>query len=685
MRWVLLASLALLSAGIASAQSPVHFADPGLKAAVEDELWVVDPTPEDMLELDSLDASGYDVKDLTGLEYALNLRSFTCDHSEISDLSPLSGLHELTFVALNTNFVSDLSPLSGLENLTDLNIHDNDISDISPLAGLANLSFLDLHANQIVDISAVSSLSSLDTLILEGNLITDISPISGLGNLTFLRLGGNEISDLSPLSGLSRLDTLSLYGNRISDLSPLSGLSGLRSLILPSNEISDIGPLTSLRSLSNLDLARNPLSADACSQYIPQILANNPGIYLQYDSCTTRRLSILASVGGSVIVPGEGQFEFEEGETVRIVARANAGFAFTGFSGTYASGSNPLFLTMDRDHEIQANFAAVLDVIHVDDDASNDPVAGDTRFSDLQENGGPDHPFDSIQEAIAAAAVDATIFVHAGTYHESIDLLGKSVMLTGFDPQEPNNAAWPVLDGGKTSPVVNFTRGEDANCVLAGLIVTAGGERSVAVIRCAGASPTIVNCLVAGNHVSDPDGAVVSCADSHAAFINCTIANNYAGTAGAAVYLHNSPVTIANSILWDNAPAQIRSVDAVMPAVSYCNVAGGWPGAGNFSADPLFVAAGYWANRYAPAIQVKPDEANAVWVAGDYHLRSQAGRWDSLMRKWLKDKEISPCIDAGDPAASAGREPQLNGGIINLGAYGGTSEASKSPSRTPSP
>ncbi len=42
------------------------------------------------------------------------------------------------------------------------------------------------------------------------------------------------------------------------------------------------------------------------------------------------------------------------------------------------------------------------------------------------------------------------------------------------------------------------------------------------------------------------------------------------------------------------------------------------------------------------------------------------------------DEVTSPCIDAGDPMSPIGLEPFPNGGIINMGAYGGTSEASKS-------
>jgi L-ascorbate metabolism protein UlaG (beta-lactamase superfamily) len=65
-------------------------------------------------------------------------------------------------------------------------------------------------------------------------------------------------------------------------------------------------------------------------------------------------------------------------------------------------------------------------------------------------------------------------------------------------------------------------------------------------------------------------------------------------------------------------------------------------------------------------------------VDGDYHLKSQAGRWDPASQSWVKDDVTSPCIDAGDPNSPVGQEPEPNGGRINMGAYGGTKEASKS-------
>ncbi len=107
----------------------------------------------------------------------------------------------------------------------------------------------------------------------------------------------------------------------------------------------------------------------------------------------------------------------------------------------------------------------------------------------------------SAQEAIDVAADSVVILVRAGTYRESIDLLGKRVGLTGFDPNDPSKAAWPVIDGGGSSgPVVSFTHGEDPNCVLQGFVITGGKGTSAGAIRCSGSSPTIVNCLIEGNH-----------------------------------------------------------------------------------------------------------------------------------------------------------------------------------------
>ncbi len=93
----------------------------------------------------------------------------------------------------------------------------------------------------------------------------------------------------------------------------------------------------------------------------------------------------------------------------------------------------------------------------------------------------------------------------------------------------------------------------------------------------------------------------------------------------------------------------------------------------SIDADPCFVSSGHWNLNGTPY-----DPYDDVWIDGDYHLISQAGRWDPDSQTWVIDDVTSSCVDAGDPNSPVGDEPQPNGGRINLGAYGGTAEASKS-------
>jgi hypothetical protein len=536
--------------------------------------------------------------------------------------------------------------------------------------------------NAISDLTGLEYATNLTDLNLKYHKVTDLSPLSGLIHLRSVVLFGNGFSDISPLSTLAELESLDIESNEVRDISALAGLPNLASLCLHRNPIPDISPLTSLTSLEWLDLRALPLNQDAYDVHIPQIEANNPGITILHDWVFNGQLLISSSRGGSVVTPGEGTFTLAFGETLWLEARADPGFIFTGWSGTLTATENPLFFTADQDYALQANFICVLETIHVDDDAPADPGPDDSAVSDPLENGTREHPFDRIREAIDIAGNGATIFVQAGTYHETIDFLGKQLKLTGFDPEDPNKAGWPVIDGNGSGPVVSFTRSEDKNCLLTGFVITGGKSRTGAGIRCTTSSPTISNCLIAGNRATDWNGAAILCADSQAAFINCTIVDNCGGQFGASVFLMQGQVTIANSILWNNWPKEVDSEGDNLPPVRYSVVAGGWPGLRNLQTDPLFAALGRWVDRGNPAVTVPASDPSSTWVMGDYHLQSQAGRWDPKTGTWLQDKATSPCIDGGDPATPVGQEPPPNGGIINMGAYGGTAQASKSRSGT---
>jgi len=197
-------------------------------------------------------------------------------------------------------------------------------------------------------------------------------------------------------------------------------------------------------------------------------------------------------------------------------------------------------------------------------------------------------------------------------------------------------------------------------------------------------SAKLINNIIAGNMVTDGDGGGIHCRNSSLIMINNTIAGNfspYTGWegSGGVITIFGSSAEIINSIIWNNYELPIVTTEEdhdeqifgitfeprpVSLSVRYSAVQGGWPGEGNIDVDPCFVNLGR--------------QDAWTWFNGDYHLKSQAGRWDAKERRWTIDEVTSPCIDAGDPMTPIGLEPFRNGGRINMGAYGGTAEASKS-------
>ncbi len=220
--------------------TPVNIPDAALEADIRDELnkQTGTLTQADLLRLTTLtDFSLAATSDLTGLEFAENLKSLNLSGNKISNLTPISGLINLTDLNLSDNNISDVTPLGGLIKLTDLNLSGNDIPILTPLSGLKNLTELFLRSAGIRNINPLSDLKNLTDLRLSSNGISDLAPLSGLKNLTDLRLNSNGISDLAPLSGLTNLTLLNLDFNLISNLDALIPLFRLKHLQLEVNFI----------------------------------------------------------------------------------------------------------------------------------------------------------------------------------------------------------------------------------------------------------------------------------------------------------------------------------------------------------------------------------------------------------------------------------------------------------------
>ena len=241
----------------------VNISDRNLRAAIaealgKDDTGVISITFEEMKTLTTLNASNRDIKDLTGLEFAVNLEILNASDNQITDLSPLSKLINLRVLNIWHNPVESLSPIAGLSNLETITlIGDGGISDISPLAGLVKLRHFLTWGNPIFNLSPLANLTQIETLDICGSEASDISVLANLTGLKSLYLIGNGISDVSALSGLTSLERLKLEQNNISDVSPLSELTNLKLLTLNNNSISDFSSLSGLTK-TTITRAFNP-------------------------------------------------------------------------------------------------------------------------------------------------------------------------------------------------------------------------------------------------------------------------------------------------------------------------------------------------------------------------------------------------------------------------------------------
>lgn len=182
-----------------------------------------------------------------------------------------------------------------------------------------------------------------------------------------------------------------------------------------------------------------------------------------------------------------------------------------------------------------------------------------------------------------------------------------------------------------------------------------------------GCDGEIYGCTISGNLAESKGGGISYC---DGIVTNCTIVGNRSISAGG---IYGDMGSIQNCIIWDNFPDEIENTGSL--SVIYSDVKGGWQGTGNIQTDPNFVNPGYWDANSTPG-----DESDDFWVEGDYHLKSESGRWDPNSESWVIDSVTSPCIDTGNPGTPLEEEPvSIHNVRINMGAYGGTSEASKTP------
>ncbi len=104
------------------------------------------------------------------------------------------------------------------------------------------------------------------------------------------------------------------------------------------------------------------------------------------------------------------------------------------------------------------------------------------------------------------------------------------------------------------------------------------------------ASPTINYNTISGNS-ADLGGGIYCTITSNPSISFNTIYGNSAVARGGGIYIWDSSPVIINTIFWANSAntwPEIYIVGESSPAITYCDVQGGWEGDGNIDCDPMF-------------------------------------------------------------------------------------------------
>lgn len=113
----------------------VDFEDPGLeqavRAAIDQEEGSIEKNELDLLQ--ELDAAGYGIESLEGIENLLELSELNLEDNQVKSLSPLQSLTKLQRLNLRNNQITDLQEVDFEDilylNIEELNLHHNVVRD----------------------------------------------------------------------------------------------------------------------------------------------------------------------------------------------------------------------------------------------------------------------------------------------------------------------------------------------------------------------------------------------------------------------------------------------------------------------------------------------------------------------------------------------------------------------------
>ncbi|EIL7051972.1 class 1 internalin InlK [Listeria monocytogenes] len=206
--------------GVTASQDNVNIPDSTFKAYLNGLLGQASTANITEAQMDSLTyitLANIDVTDLTGIEYAHNIKDLTINNIQVTNFSPITGLDGLERLRImGDTITSDEIPnLSGLTSLTllDLSHSAHDDSVLTKIDKLPNVKRIDLSYN---------------------GAITDIMPLKNMPELTTLNIQFCGVHDYRGIDEFPKLNQLLAYGESVGGVKLIN--SNIKSSALSYNE-----------------------------------------------------------------------------------------------------------------------------------------------------------------------------------------------------------------------------------------------------------------------------------------------------------------------------------------------------------------------------------------------------------------------------------------------------------------
>ncbi|WP_271006769.1 leucine-rich repeat domain-containing protein, partial [Listeria seeligeri] len=209
-------------------------------------------TQEQLDSITSLNASGKNITDVTGINQLTNLTTIDLSQNQLTSIEPITNLTSLTSLNVSNNLLSSvvITTAQNIPNLTSLNISNN-------------LTITKLIIEDQASLTSISAtIPSGQTSALEELTLSNLPMLTRAGGNTSTSVTFTNYSDVLTtvkLNGLPKIQQVDLDSNLINDID-VHDMAGLTYLDLHSNELTDINKLADLPALTSLDVDSNQLT-----------------------------------------------------------------------------------------------------------------------------------------------------------------------------------------------------------------------------------------------------------------------------------------------------------------------------------------------------------------------------------------------------------------------------------------